>query len=96
MKMEIGVPVSSLDLAQATSGDQGTFLCQQGGQNFLLVAAEGHSIKYGPRPVGRRVQEVISSNGSPEAWTITKISDSDISQGFNYQGQQNTQQRHQP
>lgn len=88
MKMEIGVPVSTLDLAQATQGDQGTFLCQQGGQNFLLVAAEGHSIKYGPRPVGRRVQEVINNSGSPEAWTITKLSDEDISVGFQGSAQQ--------
>ena len=42
MRLEIGTPISALDLASALDGDQGTFLAQSGGQNYLVVAAAGH------------------------------------------------------
>ena len=83
MKLEIAVPVTTYDLANAVHDDQGTYLCQQGGQTFLLVAAAGHSIKFGPRPIGRSVQEVSNPFTSmPEPWIVTKIADDDISEGF--------------
>ena len=87
MKLEINVPVSAFDLAKATDGDHGTYLCQQGGQNFLLVAAEGHSIKSGPTPIGRRILEAPSTVSSAEPWTITKISNQDVSSEFEARGE---------
>lgn len=82
MKLQIGVPVATLDLAQATEGDQGTYLCQQNGQNYLLVAAAGHSIKAGPIPVGRKVIEAPTPSVGAEPWFITKISNEDLAQEF--------------
>ncbi len=68
MKLEINVPVSAFDLAKATQGEQGTYLCQQGGQNFPLAA--GHSIKLGPTPIGRRFMESPNTLASPAPWTL--------------------------
>jgi hypothetical protein len=67
------------DLAAALRNDNGTFFCQQGGQGYIVVAAEGHSIK-SLRPVGRKVLEAPTfvGNLTPEPWTITKISNQDI------------------
>lgn len=87
MKLEINVPVTAFDLAKATYGDQGTYLCQQGGQNFLLVAASGHSIKSGPTPIGRRIVEAPGALTSPEPWTVTKISNQDLSAEFEARGE---------
>ncbi len=86
MKLEINVPVSAFDLAKATQGDQGTYLCQQGGQNFLLVAVAGHSIKSGPTPIGRRIVEAPNTVSSPEPWIVTKISNQDLSSEFEARG----------
>ncbi len=86
MKLEINVPVSAFDLAKATQGDQGTYLCQQGGQNFLLVTAAGHSIKSGPTPIGRRIVESPNALAAAEPWTVTKISNRDISSEFEARG----------
>ena len=44
MKLEINVPVSGLDLANLLEGEQGAFLCQNRGQNYITVAKAGHSI----------------------------------------------------
>jgi hypothetical protein len=93
MKLEINVPVSAFDLAKATQGDQGTYLCQQGGQNFLLVAAAGHSIKSGPTPIGRRIVEAPNALTSPEPWTVTKISNQDVSSEFEARGEFAVQRR---
>jgi hypothetical protein len=44
MKLEINVPISGLDLANLLEGEQGLFLCQNRGQNYITVAKAGHSI----------------------------------------------------
>jgi len=38
MKLEINVPVSGLDLATLLEGEQGLFLSQNRGQNYITVA----------------------------------------------------------
>jgi len=53
MKLQINVPVSGLDLANLLQGEEGFFLCQNRGQNFIAVAKAGHSIAFGPTPIGR-------------------------------------------
>ncbi|PYL62235.1 MAG: hypothetical protein DMF24_04795 [Verrucomicrobia bacterium] len=57
MKLQINVPVSGLDLANLLQGEEGFFLCQNRGQNFIAVAKAGHSIAFGPTPIGRGVIE---------------------------------------
>jgi hypothetical protein len=86
--MELNQPTTALDLARSLNGESGTFIAQQGGQNFLVTAAEGHSIK-SLRPVGQRSQTVPATI---EPWTITKISNQDISVEYD---QQQPQQRRQ-
>ena len=76
MKLEINVPISGLDLANLLEGEQGLFLCQNRGQNYITVAKAGHSIAFGPTPVGRVVQEQPTGNLGPDPWIITKISNS--------------------
>lgn len=76
MKLEINVPVSGLDLASMLHGEEGFFLCQNRGQNYITVAKAGHSIAFGPTPIGRVVQEQPSTRLGPEPWVITKISNS--------------------
>ena len=75
MKLEINVPVSGLDLANLLTDEQGLFLCQNRGQNYITVAKAGHSIAFGPTPIGKPIQEVTASVG-PEPWFVTKISNS--------------------
>jgi len=75
MKLDINVPVSGLDLAGLMDGEQGLFLCQNRGQNYMTVAKGGHSC-FGPTPIGRVIQEQPSANPGPEPWVITKISNS--------------------
>jgi hypothetical protein len=74
MKVEINVPVSGLDLASLLEGEQGLFLCQNRGQNYITVARTGHSIAFGPTPIGRVIQEQPTANLGPEPWFVTKIS----------------------
>ena len=76
MKLEINVPISGLDLANLLEGEQGLFLCQNRGQNYITVAKAGHSIAFGPTPVGQVVQEQPTGNLGPDPWIITKISNS--------------------
>jgi len=76
MKLEINVPVSGLDLASLLDGEQGLFLCQNRGQNYVTVAKAGHSIAFGPTPIGKAIQEQPTSTLGPEPWFITKISNS--------------------
>lgn len=74
MKLDINVPVSGLDLASILQGEEGLFLCQNRGQNYITVAKSGHSIAFGPTPIGRAIaQQPVSSLG-PEPWFVTKIS----------------------
>jgi hypothetical protein len=74
MKVEINVPVSGLDLASLLEGEQGLFLCQNRGQNYITVARTGHSVAFGPTPIGRVIQEQPTANLGPEPWFVTKIS----------------------
>src|SRR5258707_15781676 len=76
MKLEINVPVSGLDLANLLDGEQGAFLCQNRGQNYITVAKSGHSIAFGPTPIGKAIQEQAVSRRAPEPWFVTKISHS--------------------
>jgi hypothetical protein len=75
MKLEINVPVSGLDLANLLEGEQGLFLSQNRGQNYITVAKPGHPIVFGPTPVGQMIPEQAPSPG-PEPWVVTKISNS--------------------
>jgi hypothetical protein len=86
MKLAINEPINVFDLANALSGDSGTFLCQNGGSVYLVVAKEGHSIALGPTPVGRTVAERETTFNLPVPWTLTKISEEDISAEFNSGG----------
>jgi hypothetical protein len=76
MKLEINVPISGLDLASLLDGEQGLFLCQNRGQNYITVAKAGHSIAFGPTPIGKAIQEQVASSVGPEPWFVTKISNS--------------------
>jgi hypothetical protein len=76
MKLQVNVPVSGLDLAALLQGEEGFFLCQNRGQNYITVAKAGHSIAFGPTPIGRIIQEQPSLSVGPEPWYVTKISSS--------------------
>jgi hypothetical protein len=76
MKLDINVPVSGLDLASLLDSEQGLFLCQNRGQNYITVAKAGHSIAFGPTPIGRGIIEQPSATLGPEPWVVTKISNS--------------------
>jgi hypothetical protein len=74
-KLPINATVQHPDLAEALRGESGTFFCQQGGQGFIVTAAEGFSIK-SLRPVGRKIMEAnVLLQATPEPWAITKISE---------------------
>lgn len=75
MKLEINVPVTGLDLASLLEGEQGVFLSQSRGQNYITVAKPGHAIAFGPMPIGQPVPEHMPTFG-PEPWCVTKISNS--------------------
>jgi hypothetical protein len=76
MKLEINVPVTGLDLASLLEGEQGLFLSQNRGQNYITVAKPGHPIVFGPMPIGQAIPEQVSMTSGPEPWVVTKISDS--------------------
>jgi hypothetical protein len=73
---DFDVPVSGLDLASLLQGEDGLFLCQNRGQNYIAVAKASHSIAFGPTPIGRVIQEQVSTSLGPEPWFVTKISNS--------------------
>jgi hypothetical protein len=75
--MQINQTVTATDLAKALQGEQGTYLAQQGGQFYRVIAQEGHSIvsleQVGvPVPVKRG----NAQPGAREPFVITKISNS--------------------
>ena len=53
-KLPLNGTIQHPDLAEALRGENGTFFCQQGGQGYIVTAAEGFSIK-SLRPVGRKI-----------------------------------------
>ena len=74
-KLPINATVQHPDLAEALRGENGTFFCQQGGQGYIVTAAEGFSIK-SLRAVGRKIVEAnVLMQVTPEPWAITKISE---------------------
>src|SRR5438876_10663829 len=75
MKLEINVPVSGLDLANLLEGEQGLFLSQSRGQNYITVAKPGQPIVFGPMPIGQPILEQVPTPG-PEPWVVTNISNS--------------------
>jgi hypothetical protein len=76
MKLQINTPVSGLNLANLLDGEQGLFLSQNRGQNYITVAQPGHPIVFGPMPIGRVIQEQVSTDPGPEPWVVTKLSNS--------------------
>jgi len=40
------------------------------------VAKAGHSIAFGPTPIGKPIQEQVAPTVGPEPWFVTKISNS--------------------
>ena len=74
-KLLLNGTIQHPDLAEALRGENGTFFCQQGGQGYIVTAAEGFSIK-SLRPVGRKIVEAnVLMTAGPEPWAITKISE---------------------
>jgi hypothetical protein len=74
-KLPINGTIQHPDLAEALRGESGTFFCQQGGQGYIVTAAEGFSIK-SLRPVGRKIVEAnVLLQTTPEPWAITKVSE---------------------
>ena len=74
-KLPLNGTIQHPDLAEALRGDSGTFFCQQGGQGYIVTAAEGFSIK-SLRPVGRKIMEAnVLLQTTPEPCAITKISE---------------------
>ena len=63
MKLEINVPVSGLDLATLLEGEQGLFLSQNRGQNYITVAKPGHPIAFGPMPIGQAIPNQTPNMG---------------------------------
>src|SRR6266480_1103805 len=77
-KLPINGTIQHPDLAEALRGESGTFFCQQGGQGYIVTAAEGFSIK-SLRPVGRTIMEAnVVLQGTPEPWAIAKISGEEL------------------
>src|SRR5262245_41764299 len=76
MKLEINMPISELDLASLLDDEQKLFLCQNRDQNYITVAKTSHSITFGPTPIGKAIQEQVTTNIKPEPWFVTKISNS--------------------
>ena len=76
MKLEINTPVSGMDLANLLEGEQGLFLSQNRGQNYITVAKPGHPIVFGPMPIGQAIPEQAPMSAGPEPWVVTKISNS--------------------
>ena len=69
------MPVSGLNLADLLEGEQGLFLSQNRGQNYITIAKPGYPIAFGPMPIGQSIPEQVSMIAGPEPWVVTKISD---------------------
>jgi hypothetical protein len=77
MRLNISQTTPTFDLADLLRGEYGTFLAQQGGQSYVVVAAEGHSIK-SLTPVGPRIAQPAGAGASAEPWIVTKLSNQEI------------------
>lgn len=79
--MQIGFnePVQGYDLAQILQENEGTFIAKQNGQMYLVVSQRGHSIKFGPKPVGTPSVDVGALSGQASPWTVQRLSHSDLS-----------------
>src|SRR4051812_34222821 len=75
MKLQINEPVMGEDLAALLDEDEGAYICQNRGQSYLVASRHGHSITFGPTPIGRPIEEAVKSGFYAEPWTVTKISD---------------------
>ncbi len=84
--LNISQTTTAHDLAQGLQGEEGLFLCRQGGQYYTVVAESGHSIKSGPTPVGPPIA-IAAGALSAEPWVITKVSNSTEVQGRQPQNQ---------
>ncbi len=42
----------------------------------MTVAKAGHSIVFGPTPIGKPILEQLATSSGPELWFVTKISNS--------------------
>ena len=71
--LRVNQTTTDQDLALALENENGTFLAQKGGNCFLVVSEEGHSIA-SLRSVGKPVETAPTATDQP--WYITKISNS--------------------
>jgi hypothetical protein len=46
------------------------------GKNYITIAKAGHSIAFGPTPIGKAIVEQVTASVGPEPWFVTKISNS--------------------
>ncbi len=77
--LQVDQTVTAYDLARALHGEQGTFIARQNLQSFKVTASPGHSIT-SLTPLGPPVSGVLQASAlAAEPWSITKISDQDIS-----------------
>jgi hypothetical protein len=74
-KLPLNGTIQHPDLAEALRGESGTFFCQQGGQGYIVTAAEGFSIKSLRPVVPNIVEPNCKPHTTPEPWAITKISE---------------------
>lgn len=79
--MQIGFnePVQGYDLAELLQDNEGTFAAKINGQMHVVVSQRGHSIKFGPKPIGTPSLDVSALSGQPSPWSVQKISNSDLS-----------------
>lgn len=82
MKLQINQSVTGWDLAALLHGEEGLFICQNRGQVFATVAKAGHSIAFGPTPIGPRVEVLPAQSLGPDPWIITKVSNSSNLEDF--------------
>ncbi len=89
--MQVGNKQTTNDLAQTLQSESGTFYAQIGGLSFLVICAEGHSIK-SIRPIGRAI--IPATTNPNESWDVEKLSNSQVElQQGQYQSHQQQQGR---
>jgi hypothetical protein len=74
-------PVQGHDLNELLSDNDGTFVAEHHGQQYIVVCRRDRSITFGPKPIGRaRVDLVSAITSTPQPWTVTKLSNGDLSE----------------